>query len=713
MITEGFHRHFADRSRSALLAAGAVALTVITWLLGWLPPMERATGDLLLRVSTSDGSSEVPVVAVLIDDRAVERYGRLPWPRHRLADLVETLSESGARGFAIDLILDDATVEESDRVLAQALATNPRILAAAFDQDGIWLLPVAELGGVAVAAHAYGEVGPDGVVRTVAATKQGQGLSLPALSLAAARILRPEIAIEAGLELRPEFRPSPQSLPKLSAVDVLDGLFEPSEVEGRVVFIGISATGAGDQFVVPTGPRHEPVPGVLAHASATVSIFRGRLLEVVAPGWSLAAAFVLALGVQVMRTRRGSFDISAFACLALGLVAIAVAAIRLAGLLIPVTALLTASIASALLRETYESRSAQRESGHLLLALLEHVGAKPAPVPRTAGARLSALRRLQKSVLEEDMTRQALLEGMDEGVVLWNLEHEVVLSNPAAHRLWGDPRELTEIIGDLESMEPTVVSRGPRQLAVAVTDIEGGRLALIRDVSAERELEQRRREMQRLVSHELKTPLASIAGFGESLERYDLSGDEQRRVAALIRGEAQRLQEMVTVFLDLERLGGGHWEGAAQETDVGRLVDVRLDVLEAAAHARGLDLARSIGTGCRTMVVAALFERVIDNLVGNAIKYSEAGGTIDVSVRQGNERVQVLVRDQGPGIPDEHRARIFDRFFRVPGSSGTGAGLGLALVREVVDWHGGCITIDSERGAGSTFTVTLPAQKEA
>jgi signal transduction histidine kinase len=113
------------------------------------------------------------------------------------------------------------------------------------------------------------------------------------------------------------------------------------------------------------------------------------------------------------------------------------------------------------------------------------------------------------------------------------------------------------------------------------------------------------------------------------------------------------------------------------------------------------------------MVVAALFERVIDNLVGNAIKYSEAGGTIDVSVRQGNERVQVLVRDQGPGIPDEHRARIFDRFFRVPGSSGTGAGLGLALVREVVDWHGGCITIDSERGAGSTFTVTLPAQKEA
>jgi signal transduction histidine kinase len=712
MSSDDLHLRLANRGRSTVLAVAAVAFMAAAWILGWLPPMERATGDLLLRLATSDGSADAPIIAVLIDDRAVERFGPLPWPRDLLAELINQLSASGARGFAIDLILAEPSTVEFDRALAAALSSTPRVLAAAFDRDGRWLLPIEELGGVAVAAHAYGEVGPDGVVRTVAATKQGQGLSLPALSLAAARILRPELQIEAGMELRPEFRPSPQSLPSLSAADVLDPPFDPGEVEGQLVFIGVAATGAGDQFVVPTGPRHAPVAGVLAHASATVSLTRDHILEVAAPGWSLAAAFVLALGVQVIRTRRGSFDIAAFACLALGLFAIAVAAIRFAGLVIPVTALLTASIASALLRETYESRSAQRESGHLLLALLEHVGARPAPVPRTAGARLSALRRLQKKVLEEDVTRKALLSGMDEGVVLWNREHEVVLSNPAAHRLWGDPHELTEIIRDLESMEPTVVSRGPRQLAVAMTDIEGGRLALIRDVSAERELEQRRREMQRLVSHELKTPLASIAGFGESLERYDLSVEEQRRVAALIRGEALRLQEMVTVFLDLERLGSDHWAGTAEEVDIAKLVRERLDILEAAARARSLNLTRSIDERCRARVVPTLFERVIDNLIGNAIKYSEESGTIDVEVRQGDGRVEILVRDNGPGIPDEHRARVFDRFFRVPGSSGTGAGLGLALVKEVVDWHGGCIRIESERGVGSTFEVSLPAQKE-
>jgi signal transduction histidine kinase len=73
----------------------------------------------------------------------------------------------------------------------------------------------------------------------------------------------------------------------------------------------------------------------------------------------------------------------------------------------------------------------------------------------------------------------------------------------------------------------------------------------------------------------------------------------------------------------------------------------------------------------------------------------------------------VLVRDQGPGIPEEHRARIFDRFFRLPGATGSGAGLGLALVKEVVDWHGGCIHIDSVDGTGSEFEISLPAPKEA
>jgi two-component system phosphate regulon sensor histidine kinase PhoR len=180
----------------------------------------------------------------------------------------------------------------------------------------------------------------------------------------------------------------------------------------------------------------------------------------------------------------------------------------------------------------------------------------------------------------------------------------------------------------------------------------------------------------------------------------------------MIRGEALRLQDMVTVFLDLERLGAGHWDGEAGPIDISTLVKARLEVLEAAAGARGLSVASELADGCRITGVTALVDRVVDNLVGNAIKYSRPGDQIEVEVRRDEDRAILTVRDHGPGIPKESLGRIFDRFYRVPGSGSAGAGLGLALVKEVVDWHGGCMTIESEPGVGSTFSVSLPVAQE-
>ncbi len=303
---------------------------------------------------------------------------------------------------------------------------------------------------------------------------------------------------------------------------------------------------------------------------------------------------------------------------------------------------------------------------------------------------------------------------MTEGVVLWGPDGDVLESNPAAQRLWGHVPTLEEVTGGSGRTGggSNQHRRGPYELSVVVTGLETNRLAIIRDVTAERTLERRRRDMQRLVSHELKTPLASIAGFGETLERYQLSKDELSRVASMIRGEAGRLHDMVTVFLDLERLGAGHWDGEAGPVDLAALVEARLEILAAAAGARGLSITSSLDEGCRVTGVPPLLDRVVDNLVGNAIKYSKPGQEIAVDVHTRGDRIVLTVLDHGPGIPPESLARIFDRFYRVPGTEGSGAGLGLALVKDVVDWHGGCMTIDSEPGVGSVFTVSLPSPEE-
>jgi signal transduction histidine kinase len=703
------------RAAAALLALAAVAFTALLWLAGWLPAVDRVSGDILLRAAGTPSASRAPVCAVLIDDRAVARHGPLPWPRERLARVVAAIADSGAAAIAVDLLLVEPADEAGDAALAAAFEARPATLAAAFDREGGWLLPLPDFGGTAAAAHVYGEVGPDGVVRTVASTKQADGLALPALSLAAARLLRPRLAILPGSVVRPAFQPPPQELPSFSAAAALEGGLPAAGIGGRLVFLGVSATGAGDQFVVPTGPRRAPVPGVLAHASAAASILDGRLLGTPPLPWSAAAGWLLAFGVQLLRDRRGAFDLAAFSALLAGVAVISLAAARWGLLLLPVAAFVVAMVASALLRETAESRLAHRETGRLLQSVLAHVGEAPLPgAPRTARARLLALRRLQQRVLEEDAARRALLAGMAEGVVMWGPDGALVEANPAARRLWGGVPDAADLAaGNGSPGDEWTVQRGPRELSVQTADLDSGRLAIIRDVTAERALERRRQEMQRLVSHELKTPLASIAGFGETLERYRLSGDELSRVASLIRGEAQRLQEMVTVFLDLERLGAGHWDEAAEIQDLGALTGARLEVLGAAAAARGVGIAHRLAPGCRVRGVAALLERVVDNLVGNAVTYTDRGDTVEVDLRREGDELRLSVRDHGPGIPEASRGRIFERFYRAPGSGAAGSGLGLALVKEVVTWHGGCITVDSEIGRGSCFTATLPAAPEA
>jgi signal transduction histidine kinase len=702
-----------SRWRDAGLAVIASLLTAAIWLVGWLPAVERTAGDLLLRLPTTAPSPPPRIAAILIDDEAVTRFGPLPWPRHRLARVVEAVVNSGARSVVLDLILSETTGEETDRALAAALRNQNRVLAAAFDSEGSWLFPLDVFGGPSVAAHAYGEVGPDGVVRTFAATKQAHGYSIPALSLAAARTIRPELSIAPGSVLRPSFRPGPLQIETHSAAEAIDGKIRHEEIAGRIVFLGISATGAGDQFVVPTGPSHAPVPGVLAHASAAASILGNRLLRTPEPFWTALVGFLLAYAVQILRSRRGALDLipltSLFAIVGL----LCVGALRFGNLLIPAATLGSVMVVSVLAREAVESQFARHESGVLLQSLLSHLGV-PAQdrFPHTASRRLAALQRLQDRVLEEDAARQALLIGMKEGVVLWTHKGEVLEANPAAHRLWGGPPSLDEVVTATDESGNGEIHRGDIEIALTLSDLGTERLALLRDITAEKDLERRRREMQRLVSHELKTPLASIAGFGETLERYQLSGDEQQRVASLIRSEAGRLQEMVTVFLDLERLGSGQWKGDEEIIELGPLARSRIEVLTAAAEARGQTIKTSLKDGCTIRGVPALLERVVDNLIGNALKYSSDGDTVDVGVRHTENGVILEVRDQGQGIAPEAQPHLFERFYRAPGTEGAGAGLGLSLVKEVVDWHGGCISVESERGVGSVFTVDLPTLAE-
>jgi signal transduction histidine kinase len=211
-------------------------------------------------------------------------------------------------------------------------------------------------------------------------------------------------------------------------------------------------------------------------------------------------------------------------------------------------------------------------------------------------------------------------------------------------------------------------------------------------------------ESKRVLAHELKTPLASMRNLTQLLGLFELSDAERQRVTSLLEQEAGKLETMVGTLLDLERLPLRDIAVSSSVLDLGALVAARVDFLRVSTDRTLLVTAEP---GLLVRVDAALIERVIDNLVGNALKYTSAPISVTVS-RSGHDAV-LQVEDRGPGIAEADRARIFERFVRGASAAGTqGLGLGLSLVAEIARWHGGEAAVEAVPSGGSRFRVTLP-----
>lgn len=213
-------------------------------------------------------------------------------------------------------------------------------------------------------------------------------------------------------------------------------------------------------------------------------------------------------------------------------------------------------------------------------------------------------------------------------------------------------------------------------------------------------------ESKRILAHELKTPLASMRSLSQVLAGFDLSDDERRRVATLIGGEAGKLERLVRGLLDLERLALRDFETTACDVDLAALLDARIELLRRATN-RIIDMTAT--TRAWIHGDAALLEHVVDNLVTNALKFSPETSAVSVALRVEGEVVQLDVADRGAGVAEEDRERIFRRFARGKTAEGIdGLGLGLALVAEVVQWHGGSVNVLDRADGGSIFRVSLP-----
>ena len=242
-----------------------------------------------------------------------------------------------------------------------------------------------------------------------------------------------------------------------------------------------------------------------------------------------------------------------------------------------------------------------------------------------------------------------------------------------------------------------------------------GIVASLSDITRQHELQQTKNDVMALVSHEMRTPLTAIQGMSELLAQFEFDPARGREMSVAIHDEAKRLTRMVSQYLDITRLESESTVLRRSALRVESLVERTLLMLDPLADERGVRLTRHLSFDANPVLADAdLLSSGVSNLVSNAIKYSPPDTEVVISAKNTANGVSIEVADQGYGIPDESLNRVFEKFYRVPRVQDVdvpGTGLGLALVREIAELHGGSVTVRSSVGAGSVFTLWVPCSE--
>lgn len=352
---------------------------------------------------------------------------------------------------------------------------------------------------------------------------------------------------------------------------------------------------------------------------------------------------------------------------------------------------------------------------------------------RLAAERMAQLRheRDMFAVITRNMTEGIVILGSELEILSVN-ESAVRMLNPAFRESEGVRKTLPELsrlpklleaaeTAKAEGRADVVLSCGERFVraflnkTAAQGEVGFGLVILLVDVTESMENEQIRREFSANVSHELKTPLTTIKGFGEMLKDGMLTAPEDlEKYGGTIFRESDR---MLTLINDIIRLTEIEENKSAEKSEVHLLAvaNETAESLTRKAKEHGVTLTVS-GEDVQIQGLASYVSEILFNLADNAVKYNNPGGSVEITITDGGENGVISVKDTGIGIPKEAQNRIFERFYRVDKSRSrktAGTGLGLSIVKHAVAFHGGTIALESEPGRGTEIVITLPKEPES
>lgn len=726
----------------------ALTITLVLWmsLTGVAQRGDNIVFDALSHANAAKPNEDIVVVA--IDDRSLDALGPWPWRRNIHADLIDRLADTGAKSIGYDILFVEPTAED-DR-LAEALRRAGNVyLPPAIDTPGVngkLASVIAPSGPLAEAAaglgHAVLTPGQDGTVRNLPLWVSADGHAFPHLALLTARDGRTTPAVAPGKTgdglvtgdvwtLR--FPRGAEPYPTVSFVDVLRGEVSPVFLQGKRVLVGATAQGMGDRYATPTSAEGSLTPGVYIVATLMQAVLDDWYIRPLGKGLtavlSILPLLVMLAGFLTLRPVANTL-------LGFGLIALTLlvsAMLLTQGLwFAPLAACTGVIVAWPLwswrrLAATY--RYMQSELNDLRADTETHHLSALSPAAKwQTGDEISRQVLALSSTLKQfrDFNRYITqsVSSLPDAALVTDQDGSVLIANRRAHNLFPGTalegahldhlfqtlghRDWRSLIDNQPGVRDEIQLADGRALQIAIAPLvdtaeqSAGLIVRMADVTRLRAAERERQRTLQLLGHDMRAPQVSILTLLSNNTRSP-------KVEEQIRKNAEQTLSLAEGYVQLSRA-----ENQMLTFVVANLADLvteASDTLWPQSAAKGVELiAPDYDDEYLVDVDAALMRRVIINLLDNAIRHTPTGGHVASRLSIHQDKVLLMICDEGPGLDDDMRSRLFQPF---AGGNVSGAGLGLAFVHTVIQRHGGQITVDPPEGitpptSGACFYISLP-----
>ncbi|MDN3524560.1 CHASE2 and HATPase_c domain-containing protein [Halomonas sabkhae] len=755
------HSLFRDLTRTWLLIG--LVLLAATWWAGqqhWMADHELY--DRLL--TRQDFATDDDILIAAIDERSLEALGRWPWSRDVHARFLDQLDGMNVNAVLFDVVFAEAASGSQDQRLAAALEryghaflpvihdSSPGRLSAS-----TYLPPITPL---REAARGMGHINirsdRDGIVRHVALYRD----DIPQLTLrlyqhlASRGLVSPEGATESLLEqdTRPDvripYRAGALHYPRVSYVDILQGRIPPSLLEERIVMIGATANGLGDRHPTPFGGDGGGMPGVEIQANLLNGLLNGDIIRE-PPAWLTSLLSILPLLlfmglVWVCKFRHMAKLTLLVMCLVM---AVAWALLASGWWWPPLAALCSVIIACVLISWRCQATALQWFQQEI-----DRLEQEPSLIPEPEPAQQAEwglvlhqrLLSLERAITRIHDTRQFIADSIDSmpiATLVVDVQGRIILPSHQGRRLLQQHHvnaggNVKDLLARMTAEGPAFAQQAPSEddelaaledtlytsqderhyhlkvssLVTAVDAFEVGWLIGFVDVTSERQAEEQRASLLRFLSHDLKAPQSSILALTQ-LQQSPESRVTEEVLLERVAQQARNALSLTDSFMQLTRI-----EFGAMERDFLLLSDVVLEAIDQAwpkARQHGIRIDSDVEDEGPMEGDRAYLLRAIYNLIDNALKYSPADTTVSITVRETSDHLSIEIQDQGVGIPPEDLPTIFDSYQRSTGADlSAGYGLGLALVKSVIERHGGTIECDSTENVGTCFRLRFTARPE-